>query len=96
MIAQERITEIRSRASIVAVVSQYVALEKSGGNYIGLCPFHHDIDKSFTVSEGKGIYHCSDCHAGGSIFHFLMQHDELTFAEAVERVAAIIGLNDSK
>jgi DNA primase len=92
MISQEKIAEIRTRASIVEVISDYVTLKKAGRNYMGLCPFHGEKTPSFTVSEDKGIYHCFGCHAGGSVFHFLMQYDQLTFPEAVERVAKRYGI----
>ena len=92
MISQEKIAEIRHRASIVEVISDYVPLKKAGRNHMGLCPFHAEKSPSFTVSEEKGIYHCFGCHAGGSVFHFLMQYDHLTFPEAVERVAKRYGV----
>jgi DNA primase len=92
MITQDKITEIRNRASIVEVISDYVTLKKAGRNYMGLCPFHGEKTPSFTVSEEKGIYHCFGCQAGGSVFHFLMQYDHLTFPEAVERVAKRYGI----
>lgn len=92
MISQEKIAEIRSRASIVEVISDYVTLKKAGRNHMGLCPFHGEKTPSFTVSEEKGIYHCFGCHAGGGVFHFLMQYEHLTFPEAVERVAKRYGI----
>jgi len=92
MISREKIAEIRNRASIVEVVSDYVTLKKAGRNHMGLCPFHAEKSPSFTVSEEKGIYHCFGCHAGGSVFHFLMQYDQLSFPEAVERVAKRYGI----
>ena len=92
MIAQDKIAEIRHRASIIEVISDYVPLKKAGRNHMGLCPFHAEKSPSFTVSEEKGIYHCFGCHAGGSVFHFLMQYDHLTFPEAVERVAKRYGI----
>jgi DNA primase len=92
MISQDKIAEIRNRAAIVEVIGDYVTLKKAGRNYVGLCPFHGEKTPSFTVSEEKGIYHCFGCHAGGSIFHFLMQYDHLTFPEAVERVAGRYGI----
>ena len=92
MITQEKIAEIRNRASIVEVISDYVTLKKAGRNHMGLCPFHAEKSPSFTVSEEKGIYHCFGCHAGGSIFHFLMEYDHLTFPESVERVAKRYGI----
>src|SRR3972149_11594248 len=92
MISQDKIAEIRNRASIVEVIGDFVTLKKAGRNHMGLCPFHGEKTPSFTVSEEKGIYHCFGCHAGGSVFHFLMQYDHLTFPEAVERVAKRYGI----
>jgi DNA primase len=92
MIKQEKIIEIRDRASIIEVISDYVTLKKAGRNSMGLCPFHAEKTPSFTVSEEKGIFHCFGCGAGGSVFHFLMQYDQLSFPEAVERVANRYGI----
>ena len=92
MITEEKIAEIRHRASIVEVISDHVTLKKSGRNHMGLCPFHAEKTPSFTVSEEKGIYHCFGCQSGGSVFHFLMNYDHLTFPEAVERVARRYGI----
>jgi DNA primase len=92
MIKQEKIIEIRDRASIVEVISDYVTLRRVGRNFTGLCPFHAEKSPSFTVSEEKGIFHCFGCRAGGSVFQFLMQYDHLTFPEAVERVASRYGI----
>ena len=92
MIRQEKIIEIRDRASIVEVISDYVTLKKAGRNYMGLCPFHAEKTPSFTASEEKGIFHCFGCGVGGSVFHFLMQYDHLSFPEAVERVAKRYGI----
>ena len=80
MISQEKIAEIRNRASIVEVIADYVTLKKSGRNHMGLCPFHGEKTPSFTVNEEKGIFHCFGCHAGGSVFQFLMQYDHLSFS----------------
>jgi DNA primase len=92
MISQDKIAEIRHRASIVEVISDHVTLKKTGRNHMGLCPFHAEKTPSFTVSEEKGIYHCFGCQSGGSVFHFLMNYDHLTFPEAVERVAKRYGI----
>jgi DNA primase len=92
MIKQEKILEVRDRASIVEVISDYVTLKKAGRNYMGLCPFHAEKTPSFTVSEEKEIFHCFGCGAGGSIFNFLMQYEQLSFPEAVERVAQRYGI----
>ena len=92
MISEDKIAEIRHRASIVEVISDHVTLKKAGRNHMGLCPFHAEKTPSFTVSEEKGIYHCFGCQSGGSVFHFLMNYDHLSFPEAVERVARRYGI----
>ncbi|HWO43399.1 MAG TPA: DNA primase [Candidatus Eisenbacteria bacterium] len=92
MISQEKISEVRERASIVEVISDYVALKKAGRNYVGLCPFHAEKTPSFTVSAEKGIFHCFGCQSGGSVFNFLMQYDHVSFPEAVERIAKRYGI----
>jgi DNA primase len=92
MITQEKIGEIRGRASVVEVISDYVTLKKAGRNYIGLCPFHSEKSPSFTVNDEKGIFHCFSCKVGGSVFNFLMQYDHLSFPEAVERVGKRYGI----
>ena len=73
MITQEKIAEIRARASVVEVISDYVTLKRIGRNHVGLCPFHGEKTPSFTVNDEKGIFHCFSCKAGGSVFNFLMQ-----------------------
>ena len=73
MIRQEKIIEIRDRASIVEVISDYVTLKKAGRNYSGLCPFHGEKTPSFTVSVEIGIFHCFGCQTGGSVLHLLMK-----------------------
>ena len=73
MIRQEKIIEIRDRASIVEVISDYVTLKKAGRNYQGLCPFHGEKTPSFTVSEEKGIFNCLGCQTGGSVLHLLIK-----------------------
>ena len=92
MIRQDKIIEIRDRASIVEIISDHVTLKKAGRNYMGLCPFHAEKTPSFTVNEEKGIFHCFGCQTGGSVFQFLMRLDQLTFPEAVERVAKRYGI----
>lgn len=83
---------VRTRASIVEVVSDYVTLRKAGQNYSGLCPFHSEKTPSFTVSEEKGVFYCFGCQAGGDVFKFLMLHDGLTFPESIERLAERYGI----
>jgi DNA primase len=92
MIKQEKISEIRDRASIVEIISDYVTLKRVGRNYSGLCPFHSEKTPSFTVSEEKGIFHCFGCNAGGGVFQFIMQIDHLSFPEALQRIAQRYGI----
>src|SRR5918994_3547630 len=92
MIKSEKIVEVRDRASIVELISDHVTLKKAGRNHIGLCPFHSEKTPSFTVNDEKGIFHCFGCGAGGSVFDFLMRYDQLSFPEAVERVAKRYGI----
>lgn len=92
MIPEEKILEVRTRSSIVEIVSDSVTLKKTGRNYIGLCPFHGEKTPSFTVSEEKGIFHCFGCGVGGNVFNFLMHYDHLSFPEAIERVAKRYGV----
>lgn len=69
------------------VVSDYVTLRRSGKNYMGLCPFHDEKTPSFSVNPEKQIFHCFGCGKGGSVFTFLMEHENVTFVEAVHHIA---------
>ncbi len=86
-IPENIIEEIRSRADIHDVVSEYVPLKKAGKNYKGLCPFHSEKTPSFNVSPEKQIYHCFGCGVGGNVFKFLMEKEDLPFVDAVKRLA---------
>ncbi|MBI5399490.1 DNA primase [Candidatus Saganbacteria bacterium] len=96
MIAKELIEQIRNKADIVAVVSEYVALRKRGKNYLGLCPFHSEKTASFTVSPDKQIFHCFGCHEGGNVFAFLMKIENIGFADSVAEIGDKIGIAVSK
>lgn len=91
-IPEESIQEIRQHADIVAVISEYVALEQAGKNYKGLCPFHQEKTPSFVVSPEKQIYHCYGCGAGGNVFSFLMKYEKYSFPEAVHVLARRLGI----
>ncbi len=84
--------DIRSRADIVEVVSDYVKLELKGKNYTGLCPFHQEKTPSFTVNREKQLYYCFGCGAGGDIFNFLMEIENLPFYEAAKVLAERFGV----
>ena len=81
------IEEIRARADIYEVVSEFVPLKKAGKNYKGLCPFHSEKSPSFSVSPEKQIYHCFGCGAGGNVFKFIMEKEDLPFIDTVKRLA---------
>jgi len=81
------IEDIRSRADIYEVVSEFVPLKKAGKNYKGLCPFHSEKTPSFSVSPEKQIYHCFGCGAGGNVFKFLMEKEDLPFVDVVKQLA---------
>jgi len=84
--------EIRQRLNLVDLVSQHVALKKSGRQYKGLCPFHSEKTPSFHVDPEKGLYYCFGCGRGGDAFDFVMRTGNLTFPEALEQLAARTGV----
>ena len=79
--------ELRSRSDIVQIVSGYVALNKKGRKYWGLCPFHGEKTPSFSVDGEHQLYYCFGCKAGGNVFHFYMEMEHCTFNEAVTQLA---------
>lgn len=85
--------EIRQRLGILDVVSEYVTLKRAGKGYKGLCPFHSEKTPSFTVSDEFQTWHCFGCGEHGDIFSFLMKIENLTFAEALERLAKRAGVS---
>jgi DNA primase len=89
---EEKISEIRDRASLLEVVSDYVSLKKTGRNYRGLCPLHSEKTPSFMVNEEKQIFHCFGCGEGGDVFAFLMKTGHFSFPEAVEELAKRYGI----
>ncbi len=92
-IRNEDIAEVRARIRIDEVIGEHVTLRPAGGGSLkGLCPFHDERSPSFHVTPSKGLYHCFGCQAGGDAIAFVMQLQGLTFAEAVERLAARAGL----
>ena len=86
-IPEEVIERVREHYDIVDVVGRYVQLKKSGRNYFGLCPFHSEKTPSFSVSPEKQIYYCFGCGEGGNVIKFIMEMEQLTFVEAVRRLA---------
>ncbi len=92
MIPQHFIDDLIARADIVEVVGRRVQLKKAGREYKANCPFHDEKTPSFTVSPSKGFYHCFGCGAHGTAIGFLMQYDHMTFVEAVETLAGMLGI----
>lgn len=85
--------ELNARCDIVDIVSKYVSLKKSGGNYFGLCPFHNEKTPSFSVAPDKQIYHCFGCGAGGGPVSFIMKCEGLEYADAVRFLAKMYNLS---
>lgn len=87
MIDQATIDKIMAATDIVEVVSDFVSLRRRGANYWGLCPFHDDKSPSFSVSPSKGVCKCFSCGKGGSAIHFIMEHEQLSYYEALKYLA---------
>lgn len=87
MIDSQTVERIISAAQIVEVVSEFVSLKKAGVNYKGLCPFHADKDPSLVVSPAKGLYKCFSCGHGGNAVRFVMEHEQLTYPDALRWLA---------
>jgi DNA primase len=92
MIPEEKVREVAERLSIVEVVSEYVQLRRSGGNFLGLCPFHAEKTPSFNVNPAREIFHCFGCGAGGNAFSFVMKIEGVSFPEAVKLLARKAGI----
>lgn len=88
MIDQTTIQKIFDAADIYEVVSDFVSLKKRGVNYVGCCPFHNEKTGSFTVSPSKGIYKCFGCGKGGNAVNFIMEHEQMSYVEALRYLAA--------
>ena len=90
---EELIEEVRLKNDIVDVISGHVRLQRKGGSYFGLCPFHSEKSPSFSVSRSKQMYYCFGCGAGGNVFTFLMEYEHFTFQEAVKALAERAGVS---
>lgn len=84
---EELLREIREKNDIVDVISRYVSLTRKGRNYFGLCPFHGEKTPSFSVNATDQFYHCFGCGAGGNVFTFLQNMENISFVEAVQQLA---------
>lgn len=89
---EEIVEEVRQRTDIVDLIGNYVHLQKKGGSYMGLCPFHNEKSPSFSVHAGRQMYHCFGCGAGGNAFTFVMEYENFTFVEALKYLAERAGV----
>ena len=93
MITKDIIERVKDSANIVEVVSEYISLKKQGVYYIGLCPFHEDHHPSMKVSPNRGTYHCYSCDAKGDAIKFVQEKEQVSFPEAVRRLANKYGIS---
>lgn len=87
MIDQATIDRILATANIVEVISDFVTLRRAGVNYKGLCPFHNEKTPSFVVSPAKGLFKCFGCGKGGNVVHFIMEHEQMNYWDALRWLA---------
>ena len=92
MIDRETIDRIYAAANIVEIIGDYVTLRRKGVNYQACCPFHNEKTPSFVVSPSKGVFKCFGCGKGGNAVTFLMEHEQMTYPEALKAVAKRYGI----
>ncbi|RKZ31293.1 DNA primase [bacterium] len=86
------VDKVLAATDVAAIIGRYTTLRQRGKSLVGLCPFHQEKTPSFTVDPERGLYYCFGCHAGGSIFNFLMEKEGFSFYQAVEFLAREAGL----
>jgi DNA primase len=91
-IPEATVEQVLASTDIVEVIGRYVKLKRAGTNFVGLCPFHNEKTPSFNVSSSRNSYHCFGCGAGGTAIGFLIDHDGMTFVEAVKKLADAAGI----
>lgn len=89
---QTFIEELKHRLRLSEVVGKSISIKKAGREYHALCPFHKENTPSFTVNDEKGFYHCFGCGAHGDVIGFTMEHERLSYPEAIEKLAGIAGM----
>lgn len=92
LIQKDIVERIKNESDIIAVVSEFVNLKKSGKDYKGLCPFHQEKTPSFYVVSGKGFYHCFGCGRGGNVINFIMEHERFDYPGALRYLATKAGI----
>ncbi len=91
-IEEDKINEIRNSADIVSIISDYIPLKMQGKNYFGKCPFHDDHTPSMSVSKERQLFKCFVCNKGGNVFTFVKDYENISFMEAVKKVADKVGI----
>ena len=79
--------QIRAASDVVDVIGSYLPLKRAGANFVTLCPFHKEKSPSFNVNPHRQIFHCFGCHKGGDVFTFVKEYENISFVEAVKRLA---------
>lgn len=93
LIAPEEVAKIREQADIVEIISDYIPLTQKGKNFFGVCPFHQDHSPSMSVSREKQMFKCFSCGAAGNVFKFVSDYENISFAEAIQKVASKVGIS---
>ena len=93
MVDKRVIEEIKNNTNIVEIIGEVISLQKSGRNYLGLCPFHGEKTPSFNVVEDKQFYHCFGCGRSGDVFKFIEEYQQVTFADAVRMLGERLGMH---
>jgi len=92
IISDDKINDIRNSADIVNIISDYIPLKMQGKNYFGVCPFHDDHSPSMSVSKDKQLFKCFVCNKGGNVFTFVKDYENISYIEAVKKVADKVGI----
>ena len=92
LLTEEKINEIRSSVDIVEVIGEYIPLTGKGKNFFCVCPFHDDHSPSMSISKDRQIYKCFSCGAGGNVFTFVKNYENISFIEAVKKMALKAGI----
>src|SRR4051794_3666808 len=86
-ISPDKLEQVRAANDIVDVIGAVLPLKRAGANFVTLCPFHREKSPSFNVNPHRQIFHCFGCHKGGDVFTFIREYENLSFMEAVRRLA---------
>ena len=96
MLPNELISDIEKRADIVSIIARYLPLQKKGRDYVAKCPFHDDHSPSMHISPEKRMFKCFVCGTGGSVFKFVQLIENISFEDAVRKVAEFIDYHDDR